>query len=705
MQSLRIRIFTGITLPLILALITLGVALSIPRSGIQFTSADSHLIAMIPDTGSGSSNTFQAEEVLSFKALEASFPADTLLIIEEPDVLETHTEMRLLMQRIDILTRALNAAQLTMHTESGEYLLQLQKPTLTALPLGFWIQLGAGVAALIICVLVWLPGNVSTGKYGFIITGLAYFLTLATAGLYSSRELFINGDLFRYLSLMNTFSTYLFMSGLSLLFWNYPRQLLSRRINIILAVFPLLLIIFAAIPVHEHLAITIYLPFTLLLLLPLCGMIMQWRKNADNPKNRAILRWILFMLVAVIIPAILKLYAPVPQSVLLVSVVFVYAGIMVGITRHQMFDIERWSYRLWAWFLGGIAVLLTDLALATLIGLSQETSLVLAMAIVGWLYFPLRQWAWRRFFERQHNHLEEWLSLSVPELLSQRMEEAHVSNTPKRLESALTAVFHPLKIERDGANRSEGVHQKSTQMTISCSTDETITLYYPAEGRRHFSQHDLSIAHMILALDDLITHSLSARAEGAREERHRIRQDLHDDLGAKLLRLLHRSPPDDKPLVREAINDLRVLLQNTQGQGESINDILKRWQEEATARCRDHEVKLEWRQSPGNARISAAAIMHTGRALREAISNAIRNMSTPELRINIEQDNQRLMLTITNQFSDEEKSERTGEGIENIHQRMQLIGGLAEITTEIHGPKQTWNVRLMIPLIETETVG
>ena len=706
MQSLNTRIFIGITVPVLLALLIIGVALSIPRTGIEFVVSENHLVALVPTSHDATNATetkgYRAEEVLLFQTggeHQVDYPADIQFVIEEPDVLETHTEMRTLMHSIGVLTTALEQGTLTMHTESGSYALEANQADITALPLSFWVQICAGLAALIICILVWLPGELSPGKYGFIISGFGYFFALISAGLYSSRELFIDESLFRALSLLNTFSTYIFMSGLALLFWNYPRVLLSKRTNTLLALFPLPLISLAAIPVHDHLAITIYLPFSLLLLIPLVGMVSQWRSNADNPKNRAVLRWILFMLVAITIPAILKLYAPIPQSVLLVSVVFIYAGIMIGITRHQMFDIERWSYRLWGWFLGGLSILVVDLLLASAVGLSQEASLVVAMGIVGWLYFPVRQWAWKRFFERKGNYLEEWLTLSVPELLGQRMDSSQPQQSELRLKNALSAVFRPLKLEFNADTPKEGIFGRGSEMVIHGPARQSIKLLHPAEGRHQFKSNDLNIGRMIVALDTLITDSLSARADGAREERQRIRQDLHDDMGAKLLRLLHRSQPDDKPLVREAINDLRILLHNTRGQGEGLQQTLMRWREEAVSRCEDHDVNLDWQQSHSHARLSAGAIMHTGRALREAISNAIRNMTRPDISVCVEQQEGYLILTVSNPFQQRsDASENKGEGIRNIHQRMEQIQGRATFRTHHDQSDAIWTVQLDIPI-------
>ena len=96
-------------------------------------------------------------------------------------------------------------------------------------------------------------------------------------------------------------------------------------------------------------------------------------------------------------------------------------------------------------------------------------------------------------------------------------------------------------------------------------------LLHPHGGQRVFSRHDVDTGKLVLALHALVEQTRTAVEEGASEERKRIRRDMHDDLGAKLLHLLHKSPADSKPLVREAIVDLRDLLKAMEGHSLSLD--------------------------------------------------------------------------------------------------------------------------------------
>lgn len=696
MQPFKLRIFIGIIIPILMILLVIMTALSLPYTNMTFSREGSDLMV---NYSSSHGEIAQQNVVRAFITSDKRIIAKPEFVIDEPDVIPTHSEINELLQQIGELTVALKQGYLQLETDSGTITLPSLNRSLGDLPVSLWVQLACAAVGLIICVLVWLPGQLTVAKTGFILTGIAYFFAIGSGAIYGTRTLFIDEGLFRVLTLINLWSAEFFVAGLMLFLSNYPRPMTPHWLNWLIVTTPFILTGLAGIQFHDELAYTTYLPFTLMLLAAIVVLICQWRSNADNRENRAALRWILLFMAATTIPAVLKLYTTIPQEVLACSFVFMYLGMMIAVTRHKMFNIERWSYKLWAWFLGGIAVLLTDLILASIISTSTETTLALALAIVGWLYFPARQIIWNRFFIRREDRLEEWLAQSLPELLD---STADTQSSP-RLINALNAVFKPLKIQAlSTSNHPSGVTSDGSVMTLTPDFQPAIELTHAAEGRRSFNHRDLHIAELIISLDELVRNSLTAKAEGAQEERARIRQDLHDDLGAKLLRLLHRSNDQDRPLVREAIRDLRSLLQNNAAATSDLLIIASRWHDEAEVRSNDHQVTLKWEQNLNSKIIPTAKAMHIERALRESISNAIRNLKTPEISVSLNQESdennrQFLCINIENDYSGSTKDE--GQGLANIKHRMTLIDGSAEFHQGINKENNnTWQVILSIPL-------
>lgn len=102
----------------------------------------------------------------------------------------------------------------------------------------------------------------------------------------------------------------------------------------------------------------------------------------------------------VIIPPAFGQPPLVPLLVGFAAYLILYLGIAAGLVRCRLFDIERWWFKTWLWFAGGLMVLVLDAALIMGAGLTSTYALTLSLAIAGWVYFPLRQWLWDRFGQR-----------------------------------------------------------------------------------------------------------------------------------------------------------------------------------------------------------------------------------------------------------------------------------------------------------------
>ena len=148
----------------------------------------------------------------------------------------------------------------------------------------------------------------------------------------------------------------------------------------------------------------------------------QWFYTRHKPVERAALLWFLLAIFLgtglfagfQLIPAALGMDLLIPQSVLFAVFLLMYAGIALGLLRYRLFDIDRWWFEIWSWLLGGIAVILVDFALVSIPALSNTAALSLALAAVGWIYFPLRQWFWTRFVSVPTRDLQNILqSLSL----------------------------------------------------------------------------------------------------------------------------------------------------------------------------------------------------------------------------------------------------------------------------------------------------
>ena len=112
------------------------------------------------------------------------------------------------------------------------------------------------------------------------------------------------------------------------------------------------------------------------------------------------------------------------------------------------------------------------------------------------------------------------------------------------------------------------------------------------------------------------------------QERKRIAADLHDDLGAKLLTIVHTCNNERiAALGREALDDMRLSVRGLNGKPMRLVDAMADWRAETVQRLGQTNIQVEW-QSPHEEidhLLPARAFVQTTRILREAVSNIIKH--------------------------------------------------------------------------------
>jgi two-component system, NarL family, sensor histidine kinase UhpB len=110
-------------------------------------------------------------------------------------------------------------------------------------------------------------------------------------------------------------------------------------------------------------------------------------------------------------------------------------------------------------------------------------------------------------------------------------------------------------------------------------------------------------------------------------ERKRIAADLHDDLGAKLLTIVHTSDSERiSTLAREALEEMRLSVRGLTGRPVRLSDALGDWRAEVVSRLAQAGIEADWTAPEDlHQTLSARAYVQTTRILREATSNIIKH--------------------------------------------------------------------------------
>lgn len=187
------------------------------------------------------------------------------------------------------------------------------------------------------------------------------------------------------------------------------------------------------------------------------------------------------------------------------------------------------------------------------------------------------------------------------------------------------------------------------------------------------------------------------------QERKRIAADLHDDLGAKLLTIVHTSESERiSTLAREALEEMRLSVRGLTGKPVKLIDALGDWRAEVVGRLSQTGVEGDW-QAPADEdlpqTLSARAYVQTTRILREAVNNIIKhsgasrcsircNISSGDFQLKIQDNGKGIPLELDGRLD-------RGHGMSSMKHRAKQLQGQCLVES---GPGYGTVIRLTIPL-------
>ena len=186
------------------------------------------------------------------------------------------------------------------------------------------------------------------------------------------------------------------------------------------------------------------------------------------------------------------------------------------------------------------------------------------------------------------------------------------------------------------------------------------------------------------------------------QERKRIAADLHDDLGAKLLTIVHTSESERiSTLAREALEEMRLSVRGLTGKPVKLIDALGDWRAEVVGRLSQTGVEGDW-QAPTDElpqTLSARAYVQTTRILREAVNNIIKHsgashcsirctLYSGDFQLKIQDNGKGIPLELDGRLD-------RGHGMSSMKHRAKQLQGQCLVES---GPGYGTVIRLTIPL-------
>jgi signal transduction histidine kinase len=153
-------------------------------------------------------------------------------------------------------------------------------------------------------------------------------------------------------------------------------------------------------------------------------------------------------------------------------------------------------------------------------------------------------------------------------------------------------------------------------------------------GKRKLEGRALEIA---AEAERNFTQMADARIEQVTaQERKRIAADLHDDLGAKLLTIVHTSDSERiSTLARDALEEMRLSVRGLTGKPMQLADALADWRAEIVARLGQANIEIDWRGPAEDVvqTLPARSFVQTTRILRESVSNIIKHSGATSCKV------------------------------------------------------------------------
>ena len=201
------------------------------------------------------------------------------------------------------------------------------------------------------------------------------------------------------------------------------------------------------------------------------------------------------------------------------------------------------------------------------------------------------------------------------------------------------------------------------------------------------------------------THAEQAEArieEVTQKERKRIAADLHDDLGAKLLTIVHTSESERiSTLAREALEEMRLSVRGLTGKPVRLTDALADWRAETVMRLGQANVEIDWKSPTEDSDqvLAARVYVQTTRILRESVNNISKHSGASHVKvrcaihhgnfgINIQDNGKGIPMELDGKLD-------RGHGMTSMKQRAKQMQGQCLVES---GPGYGTVIRLTLPL-------
>ncbi|MBY0469273.1 MAG: histidine kinase, partial [Burkholderiaceae bacterium] len=216
----------------------------------------------------------------------------------------------------------------------------------------------------------------------------------------------------------------------------------------------------------------------------------------------------------------------------------------------------------------------------------------------------------------------------------------------------------------------------------------SILLRHAHQGRRLFTSDDARLAERVCEqLRRSVAFELAVE-QGRSEERRRLAQDLHDDIGARLLTLMYKAQsPEMEDYARHTLQDLKTLTRGLAAPHQPLAHALAEWKADIAQRLSAAHLALKWTAvQDADVELSVVQWSALTRVLRELVTNVIAHAQAHTVEIDVSLISDRLVVTVTDDGIGRAPEQwAPGLGVGGVRKRIRQLGG--EVTWQERLPQ------------------
>jgi signal transduction histidine kinase len=334
--------------------------------------------------------------------------------------------------------------------------------------------------------------------------------------------------------------------------------------------------------------------------------------------------------------------------------------------------------------LAGISTVATslDLLFVAVFSLGQFASLTLSLFLSLGAYAGVRQWILNQMMGSN--------MLTTERMFEQlyrvaREVEVHPDKAAELMSRLLRELFEPLEVLRADrpAGRARVVADGSALVVPvpvlgAAAQPGSLVLRFAQRGKRMFTQDDARLTDRVVEQLKRAVAYDRAVEQGRSEERVRIAQDLHDDIGARLLTLMYKAPsPEMEDYVRHTLQDLKTLTRGLAAPTHRLSHAAAEWKADLSQRLTAAHCELGWSfSSDRDIMLSVVQWSALTRVMRELVTNAISHAQATRVDVEASFEDGAFTLTVTdNGIGRSPQAWAHGLGLGGVRKRVKQLGG------------------------------